>query len=265
MSEFVFIPLCLLAFFAVLLIIYNNNVVVKRYKLSSDKLKTPLKIVLLSDFHNKRGEKYMQKVISKTRAQNPDIIVIAGDSVDRRNPDFGIAREFVSQASQIAKTYFITGNHERALGKAECVELLGCEKLLFDEQYEIYEDYSVLGLSDTVGLSDVNSQSDLLSVFSRLDTYKIVFVHRPMELYSHLNISDYDVDLVLCGHTHGGLVRIPFFGAIVSPDEGFFPQYARGVYHKNGTTMVVSGGLGNTYLPLRINNFPQIVSVEINN
>ncbi len=263
MSEFVFIPLYFLVFLAVILLIYNNKVVVKKYKLSSNKIKTPLKIVLLSDFHNKHGKKYLQKILLKVRDQNPDMIVIAGDSVDRRKPDFDIAREFVSEISKIAKTYFITGNHELALGKARCIENLGCEKVLFDERYEIYEDYSVLGLSDTVGLSDATSQSDLLSVFSRLETFKIVLVHRPMEFYDHLNISNYDIDLVLCGHTHGGLIRIPFFGAVISPDEGFFPKYARGVYQKNGSTMVVSGGLGNTLLPLRINNFPQIVSIEI--
>lgn len=263
MSEFVFIPLCLITFFVILLVIYNNNVVVKKYKLSSDKLSSPLKIVLLSDFHNKHGKKYLQKIVEKIRQQNPDIIVIAGDSVDRRKPDYDRAGEFVSEISKIAKTYFITGNHERALGIDDCISRLGCEKLLFDEKYEIYEDYSVLGLSDRVGLEN-EAQRDLLSVFSRLQNYKIVLVHRPMEFYSHLEIEKSDVDLVLCGHTHGGLVRIPFFGAIISPDEGFFPQYARGVYHKNGTTMVVSGGLGNTYLPLRLNNFPQIVAVEIN-
>ncbi len=257
MSEFVFIPLFSVGFFALILFIYNNNVVVKKYKLSSAKIKSPLKIILLSDFHNKRGKRYMQKVIAKIRAQNPDIIVIAGDTVDRRKPDFKIAREFVLEVSQIAKTYLVTGNHERLLGKRECIEQLECEKLLFDDQYEIYDDYSVLGLSDA------SSQSDMLSLFSRLENYKIVFVHRPLEFYSNLTIADYDIDLVLCGHTHGGLIRIPFFGAVITPDEGFFPQYSKGIYHKNGSVMVVSGGLGNTFLPLRINNFPQIVAVEI--
>ena len=265
MSEFVFIPLCFIVFLAVILLIYNNNVVVKKYKLKSDKIKTPLKIVLLTDFHNKHSKKYLKKVLLKTRAQNPDMIVVAGDAVDRRNPDFETTREFLQGVSQIAKTYYITGNHERALGKTHCIENLGCKDMLFDEKYEIYDDYSLLGLSDTVGLSDFSSQIDLVSIFSRLETYKIVFVHRPIEFYDHLKLSEQDVDLVLCGHTHGGLIRIPFFGAVISPDEGFFPQYTRGVYHKNNTAMIVSGGLGNTLLPLRINNFPQIVAVEINN
>ena len=263
MSEFVFIPLFVIGVVLLILAIYNNNVVVKKYTLSSQKIKSPLKIVLLSDFHNKRSKKYIKKVIEKTRAQNPDFIVIVGDSVDRRKPDFDVSREFIKEISKIAKTCFITGNHERSLGKTECIERLECENLLFDEHYEIYEDYSLLGLSDTIGLSDSAMQSDLLSVFSRLDNYKIVMIHRPMSVYSHIGIADYDVDLVLCGHTHGGLVRIPFFGAIVSPDEGFFPHYSKGLYYKHGTAMVVSGGLGNTFLPLRINNFPQIVAIEI--
>ncbi len=264
MSEFVFIPLCFAIFLASVLVIYNNIVVVKKYKITSTKINAPLKIVLLCDYHNKRYSKCGQKLARKISRQNPDFIVVAGDVVVRRRPNFDIARGFLQRVREIADTYYVTGNHERTLGREESIQKLGAGDIIFDDDYKIFEHYSLLGLSDSVGLSN-SAQSDLVSIFERLENYKIAIVHRPMQFYDYLTLSDSDIDLVLCGHTHGGCVRIPFFGAFLSPDEGFFPKYAKGVYQKNGTTMVVSGGLGNTFLPLRINNFPEIVVIEINN
>ncbi len=262
MSEFVFIPLCFLTFLAIVLAIYNNIVIVKKYKLTSDKIGTPLKIVLLCDFHSKRYPKRAKNLIKKIARQNPDFIVVAGDVVDRRRPDFDISRDFLQDVCKIADTYYVTGNHERSLGREDSIEKLNAKAILFDDDYKIFEHYSLLGLSDSVGLSN-SAQADLVSIFERLENYKIAIVHRPIQFYDYLTLSNSDIDLVLCGHTHGGCVRIPFFGAFLSPDEGFFPKYTKGVYQKNGTTMVVSGGLGNTFLPLRINNFPEIVVVEI--
>jgi len=263
MSEFVFIPLCFAVFFAVLLAVYNNITVVKRYKLSSKKLSGPLKIVLLSDFHNRRNKKSVQKTLDKIAAQNPDFIVLAGDLVDRRRPNLDIGRDFVASLCKIADTYYVTGNHERALGREDTLRAIDCDGALLDGEYKIFEEFSIVGIPDTLGDND-SRYADLLSIFERLQSYKIAVVHRPIQFDSCLDISKYDIDLVLCGHTHGGVVRIPFFGAFLSPDEGFFPKYSKGVYHKNDTTMVVSGGLGNTFLPLRINNFPEIVVLEIN-
>lgn len=260
MSELVFIPLCLLAFLIALLAVYNNIVVVKKYKITSDKLKDALRIVLVSDLHNKKGA---HRIVKKIEMQKPDIIVVAGDLVDRRKPDFDISRNFLHDISQITDTYYVTGNHERALGLADSIDRLECAEVLLNDDYKIFEHYSILGLSDTVGISD-NTQKDVVSLFSRLENYKIVVVHRPTQIDSHLCLSDYDVDLLLCGHTHGGCVRIPFFGAVISPDEGFFPKYSKGIYEKNGTKMVISGGIGNTFLPLRINNFGEIVVIDIN-
>ncbi len=264
MTEFVFIPLCFVVFIAILLAVYNNVVVVNKYRISSKNLKTSLKIVLISDFHNKRYSKYRQKVVEKIAAQNPDFIVVAGDVVDRRRPDFEISRKFLSEVSRIADTYYVTGNHERTLGREETIEKLECEDVIIDSDYKIFEHYSLLGFPDTMGESD-EKYRDLLCIFERLKNYKIAIVHRPVQFDKFLSLSDYDIDLVLCGHTHGGVVRIPFFGAVISTDEGLFPKYTKGVYTKNDTTMVVSGGLGNTILPLRINNFPEIVVIEINN
>ena len=219
--------------------------------------------MLISDFHNRRYIGGAQKILQEIKNESPDFIVAAGDLVDRRKPNFDISREFLDGLCKIADTYYVTGNHERALGREDAVKKLDCKSTLLDGEYKIFDEFSIVGIPDTLGDSD-NKYADLLSIFERLENYKIAVVHRPVQFDSYLDISKYDVDLLLCGHTHGGVVRIPFFGAFLSPDEGFFPKYSEGVYRKNGTTMVVSVGMGNTFLPLRINNFPEIVVLEIN-
>ena len=262
MSEFLFTVLVFAVFLAVLFVIYNNISVVKNYKVKTDKPCPTLKIVLVSDFHN--NKRLSDGLIRKIRDCAPDIIVVAGDLVDRRKPDFKTAAHFLNSLRSVANVYYVTGNHEAVLDRERVTEELDCADILLDEQYKIFDGYSILGLSDSIIKAD-EKRRDLITVFERLDNYKIAIVHRPTEFSSGLSLRDHDIDLVLCGHTHGGLIRIPFFGAVVAPDEGLFPKYSKGRYIENGTAMIVSGGAGNTFLPLRLNNFPQIVCISIEN
>jgi len=262
MFEYLFVLLFAAAVFIFVFFIYNNLIMTKKYRITTQKNIKPLRIALITDLHNKRFGKGNARLLSRIRECEPDIIIVAGDTVDRRRPDFNVARGFLKEVSEIADTYFITGNHERALGIENCVKQLDCKSLLLDNDYKILYDHAILGLPDRVKSED-NDIRDTLSAFERLDVFKIVAVHRPLEFYDHLELRDKNVDLVLCGHTHGGAVRIPFFGAFYSPDEGFFPKYARGHYKEKGTDMIVSGGLGSTFLPIRFHNFPQIAVVEI--
>ena len=261
MSELVFVPLFAVFVIAALLIVYNSITVVKKYKLNTDKLSKDLRIILLSDFHNKRCFNGGRYLFDRIAALKPDIIVVAGDSVDRRRPDFERARRFIASVSLLAPTYVVSGNHECALG-ADVFEKLDCKKQLVDNEYKIFSDYSVLGLADTQDENEIEKQRDIIGIFERLDNFKIVIVHRPAPFHKGMFLKNRDVDLVLCGHTHGGAVRMPFFGAVYSPDDGFFPKYSKGIYKENGKVLVVSGGLGNTLIPARINNFPEIVVVD---
>lgn len=264
MSEAIFSLTALIVFVSVLLAVYNNNAVIKKYKLKSDKINKNLRIAVITDFHNKRYNYGNSYITDKIRSVKPDIIIIAGDLVDRRKPDIPVAKELLDKLREISRVFYVTGNHETEIGLEQVLSELDCDPVLLDERYEIYRDYSVLGLSDRE--RDLTSErSDLLGIFEKLPNYKIVVTHRPTEIDDYLKISDYDIDLVITGHTHGGLIRIPFFGALVCPNEGFFPKYSKGKYNVNGTTLIVSGGLGNTGLPLRLNNFPEIVVIDIEN
>ncbi len=262
MSEFLFILLVFALFFTLMLVIYNSRVKLKNYTVKTDKRIDGLKIALVSDFHNNKS--LLKKAAARVCECDPDIVVISGDLVDRRRPDFKTARAMLEKLSAIAPVFYVTGNHEGTLGVDKVVDALDCGDILLNEEYKIYRDYSLLGLSDRPeGIE--RQRRDLVEVFSRLENFKIAVVHRPDEFEGGLCLADSDVDLVLCGHYHGGVVRIPFFGALMTQDDGFFPKYSKGKYQKNGVTMIVSGGAGNTVFPLRINNFPEIVCITVEN
>ena len=90
--------------------------------------------------------------------------------------------------------------------------------------------------------------------------YTVLLSHRP-ELFDVY--VDSQIDLVFSGHAHGGQFRVPFIGGLVAPNQGFFPEYDAGLFSKENTTMVVSRGVGNSIIPLRFNNRPEIVVVEL--
>ena len=98
--------------------------------------------------------------------------------------------------------------------------------------------------------------------FIKEDIFTVLLSHRP-ELFEEYAKSG--VNLVIAGHAHGGQFRLPFVGGLFAPNQGFFPRYDSGLYEKNNTKMVVSRGLGNSAVPIRFNNRPEIVVIELNN
>lgn len=100
----------------------------------------------------------------------------------------------------------------------------------------------------------------LKALKGQTEGYTVLLSHHP-ELFELYAESGYN--LVFCGHAHGGQIRLPFIGGIISPNQGLFPKYTAGIYRKGDTKMVVSRGLGNSAFPLRINNFPEIVKITL--
>lgn len=245
----------------------NNAIVVTNYVYASSKINESLngyRIVQISDLHNKRFGKNQEKLIEKLKECKPNLIVITGDLVDSNRLDMEPAIEFVRGAVQLAPTYFITGNHEIWLSEndldcllnmleAEGVTVLRDEKeLLRVGEQEI----------ELIGLDDESNQGNALH---KLDTeksnqLKILLAHEPQYFENYCRS---DVDIIFTGHAHGGQIIIPVVGGLVAPDQGFFPKYTEGVFEKNNTRMIISRGLGNSIVPLRIFNFPEIVCVDL--
>ena len=92
------------------------------------------------------------------------------------------------------------------------------------------------------------------------EEYKILLSHRPEVFDTYV---EKKMNLVLCGHAHGGQFRLPLIGGMIAPNQGLFPKYDGGIYEKESTTMVVSRGIGNSIIPVRFNNRPEVVMIVL--
>lgn len=254
----------------------NNCIVISKSSLSSEKIPAAFHnftIAHLSDLHNKKFGKNQSYLLKKLASASPDIIVVTGDLIDRRKYDPDTAMELITAALEIAPLYFVSGNHEAWSGKYPAIkadlEEAGAN-VLDNAQVEIVREGSTIllsGLSDPDFLTssylegtDTSAMEEQLRQWSGSDDFCILLSHRPelFELYS-----EYGLDLIFAGHAHGGQFRIPFIGGLFAPDQGFFPKYTSGSHSKGGSTMFVSRGLGNSIIPVRILNRPEIVVVTL--
>lgn len=245
----------------------NNMLTVSEYSYKTDKIGTGLdgfKIVQISDLHNKSFGKNQKRLAEKIERLSPDIIVITGDIADSNHTDIPKALEFIEESVKIAPTYYITGNHEYWLEDSELAEITDCIEnfgavYLSNETVNAAKNGEIFTLTGVDDLSLVNF-SDYCP---KLDGSKlnVILAHEPQY------IADYsvhgNVDLVLSGHAHGGQFRLPFVGGVIAPDQGFFPEYTEGVHKMGNTTMIISRGLGNSVIPLRLFNYPEIVCVTL--
>lgn len=228
------------------------------------------KIAEVADLHN---HQWGQRLIDRLKKEKPDMIAIAGDFVDSSHTDFDVAMDFIEQAKEIAPIYYVTGNHEAWLSNYSELEgklTAAGVHMMDDTAVWIEQDDSkinLIGIQDPdfierdtfEGIQESIVTSKLKPLLSE-EYYNIVLCHRP-ELFN--GYVEAGADLVLTGHAHGGQVRIPFIGGLIAPNQGLFPDYTQGVYHEKNTDMVVSRGLGNSVIPVRINNMPELVIITL--
>ena len=242
------------------------------------------RIVQISDLHNVKFGKNNQKLVDRIRECEPDMIVLTGDLVDSNHTNVDRAVQFVDEIVKICPVYYVTGNHEYWLEKSEYDELMdglvSAGVVILDNQVvEISRGdakFRLVGLDDRsladgtleALLSDEsirNNQAEQKEEIADNEDsgekeLTVVLAHEPQYLARYAGTG---VDLVLSGHAHGGQFRLPFVGGIVAPDQGFLPEYTAGEYYMNGTEMIVSRGLGNSVIPVRLYNYPEIVCVDL--
>ncbi|MBO5433378.1 MAG: metallophosphoesterase, partial [Clostridia bacterium] len=199
------------------------------------------------------------------------------DLIDSRKTDIEIAINFVSRLVEIAPVYYVTGNHECNVSiKSQSafdnmildLKALGAV-VLRNESLEITlsnnEKLNLFGINDPYFHceyeSEVGEATDSLCGSFKVDKSKfnILLAHHPeqFEIYS-----EYNFDLVFSGHAHGGQVRI-FNQALIAPDQGLFPEFTDGEYKSGDTTLIVSRGIGNSVIPLRLFCRPHLIYLEI--
>ncbi len=242
----------------------NEGLTVTHYSYTSNKIGTGLngfRIAHVSDLHNKEFGKNNSRLLSLISSQKPDIIIISGDLVDSRRTDIESALEFVSQAVAIAPVYYSTGNHEERFDDTtmaywlSSLEEIGVT-VLENETATVFsgdESFAIYGLKD-------GSEWDVKDVFGNADKLKLLIAHKPHFIDKY---SSWGADLVFSGHVHGGQFRLPFVGGVLSSERILFPKYCDGVHKVDNTTLVISRGLGNSIIPIRINNRPELVVVTL--
>ena len=245
----------------------NKHLVITTYTYESEKLGADLdgyRIVQISDLHNATFGKENKKLLETIRSCSPDIIVITGDLVDSNHTNVERAVAFVKEAVKIAPVYYVTGNHEYWLDPSENEQMM--QGILAAGAYDLDDEAVCIEKGDSsfmlIGLDDQHLSDETLKnlLQEQKNELSIVLAHEPQYLQNYANA---EADLVLTGHAHGGQIRLPFVGGIVAPDQGFLPEYTSGKYNRADTEMIVSRGLGNSIIPVRLFNYPEVVCVEL--
>lgn len=262
------------------------------YFMDSYKVEEPFRVIVLSDLHQKSFGKNNERLISRIGALKPDAIVLAGDIVNKRRTDWAFALELCGALAEIAPVYYGMGNHENKALYGSDLDLT-----FLEEAGEPPEDFSEL-LEDTQAWSDLEEtgvhllqnsamlvdikgnpvkiggvgtnlssfwpySGEFITRFTEEDpeAFKLLICHRPEVVTEYL--ADGGFDLALSGHNHGGIIRIPGVGGLISDAEGLFPVYDGGWYAVGDAALCISRGLGGHGPVPRVFNPPELAVVDI--
>lgn len=260
----------------------NYTISVSDYEVRSEKISAPIRVVFLSDLHGKSFGKDNRRLTEKITAQEPDVIALVGDffNSDADADEIDAMCSLIRQCVQIAPTYFSMGNHEAAYLKTDAADLRAriadAGAVIADNQYF---DVSINGNDVRLGgymgyyyqphmmVKDPAQQRferEFTKDFEDTDRYKLLFNHIPTSWLDWEYRNTHDVDLVLTGHYHGGIVRIPLIEqGLFAPYVGKFPPYTKGMYVGEKATCIITTGLAGSYGIPRFFNPPEICTVDI--
>ena len=262
----------LLLIAVLLLLIAGSNlpIAVRNYTLSFSSLPAAFsgfRIVHLSDTHGTGWLDFPDRICRRVQAAGPDIIVITGDLIESAG-QLPYADRLARQLCAIAPVYYVTGNHEWAAGIAgtltDLLEQAGVQVL--HNRYEILHrpggKMAVAGLDDPNGPADMASPAEVLTSLRQQegDIFTVLLSHR------NTNVEELAAPpcrLLLCGHSHGGVIRLPFLGGLLGTERDFFPQYDGGLFAVGDTFVVVSRGLGSIHHLPRLFNPPEISVITL--
>lgn len=248
----------------------REDLEISRYEVNSKKLPESFdgfKIVQLSDLHGAEFGEDGMELVDKVGSLEPDMIALTGDFVTDEG-DLAAVEKLAAKLVKLCPVYFISGNHEFGSGLAvkvrNILERAGV-KYLSNEYLTINrgEDEILLGgVEDPLAYADMLSPDELAQKMNDAapDAFKILLGHRN---YWMTEYPELPVDLIFCGHAHGGLIRIPGVGGLIGTDRRLFPDFDAGQFNNGRYTLIVSRGLGNSVPIPRIFNRPEIVCVEL--
>lgn len=258
-----------LAIITILIILHQYNLQVATYTIKSPKIKDSFRIMLLTDLHNFQYGKDNEILIEKIRQQDADIILMVGDmNADDPKREQRVM-DLIKEFSKDKPVYFSLGNHEeKIIDKTTYLEdvVKSGATLLMQEEEQI----EIKGNSITIaGLReypfyefeyDNTASKEFFENFCKHENFKLLLCHWPE--YYMWKFKDYNIDLMVAGHAHGGIVQLPFGRTLYAPSQGFFPKYVAGIHKSDTATMVVSRGVGGHSGP-RLNNPPEITVIDV--
>lgn len=262
------------ALFALVLLIdfcwyENNHLDITTYDLDYH-LGTDIKIMQLSDLHGKQFRSNNKPLIHAIDRFSPDLIAVTGDAIDRHGENLSETLDFLESLAQRYPVFYVFGNHEMDDRVRDTIyKRVTKDNLCFlnNEMAEINVrgvPVHILGLNERSGWYDHDTNVWLFEQLAQMGGLRLVLSHYPENyaLIKEANYQQYDFDLMLSGHAHGGQWRLPLIGAVFSPGQGWFPKYTAGVFGDH-PQLIVSRGLGNSSFPLRLFNHPELVEITI--
>ena len=211
-------------------------------------------------------------IVNEVEKIAPDAIYITGDFIDRNRYDLEQSLLLVKAIKDVAPIYYVTGNHEISINDVDKIKnslhelgvhILSNDRMILSSTEG--EKIAIGGIEDPLSSTEIEQvavERAIGTAFEGVpeDMFKILLSHRPE--YFDVYVQK-DIDVTFSGHAHGGQVRIPGFGGMVSPGQGIFPKLTSGIHEKEGSQLVVSRGIGNSLFPVRIFNQPEIVVVTL--
>ena len=257
-----------------------NWLVVRKFQTGFGQNGGTVRLAVLGDLHDHEFGEHNRELAEKVKEQEPDLILLLGDMLNGSSSSASVPLELIELLKETAPVYYALGNHEleyeekghpeliRELEEAgaevlekEYVDLtVGGVKLRLGGMYEYA--FGLNGNNDALAAPE--DVLDFLLEFQDTDRLKIMMSHRPDSFIFGDASQVWDIDLVISAHNHGGQVVLPFAGGLYGGDQGWFPQYAHGLYEKDNLRLFITSGLGTDREKFpRFNNPPEIAVLDV--
>ncbi|MDE5764209.1 MAG: metallophosphoesterase [Ruminococcus sp.] len=247
-----------------------NNYTLKTVETSTvtPKVSKPVCLAVISDLHAHKYSISNSAVMKRIEKISPDAVIVLGDMYSRKSPqsEINIAVELMADIAGKYETYFVSGDHDTSEDYFTSLRNSGVHVMNYKEEYtEINGNtIQIMGI-DNVYYTDTFNLDNEFKV--NQDCLSILLAHIP----NYQKFADFGADLTLCADTHGGMVRLPFIGALFDALNGkFFPTlrknyvvYDKGWFEYNGGAMFITSGIGDSPVPLRFCNRPEVVRIDI--
>lgn len=259
-------------------LVQNRQVKIDKYKVKVKNLPENFigkKLLLISDLHKKMYGEHYDNLLNSVEFCKPDYIFFAGDLYSKNEKDMQPKAYLMNRLRELAPTFYVLGNHEirnMTLCESLCKELkkIGVNVLRNDKARIYINDEFVNVYGTQLPISCYVNRDGSYNNLRKITPYdldkwlgepcceqcNILLSHNPFFFEAY---AKWGADLVLSGHCHGGIVRLPFIGGILSPERKFFPKYTKGVYEIPDSKMVLTAGLGK----FRLNNPSEIVLITV--